>query len=143
MPPQQHHLQQRGQSSVHQHKDFYLNNPLPTPEFIRFQADLIPKDIWEQYNLDGFNDNGWIYTRVDKGMYGLPQADRVALDHLLPILQAAGYKEAGRIPGLFRHTHNDIVFTLVVDDFLIQHTTEEALTHLIHTLDYRLIIPLP
>ena len=23
-------------------KDFYLNNPLPEPEYIHFQADLIP-----------------------------------------------------------------------------------------------------
>ena len=47
-------------------KDFYLNNPLL--KFIRFQADVIPSDIWEQYDLDRINDNGWIYARVDKGM---------------------------------------------------------------------------
>ena len=55
-------------------KDFYFNIPLLTPEFIRFQAGVIPGDMWEQYDLDRINDNGWIYARVDKGMYGLPQA---------------------------------------------------------------------
>ena len=30
-------------------KDFYLNNPLPSPEFVQFRADTIPEDIWEQY----------------------------------------------------------------------------------------------
>ena len=67
-------------------KDFYLNNPLSSPEYIRFQADLIPRDIWNQYNLEQYCYNGWLYARVDKGMYGLPQADRVTNDHLVPRL---------------------------------------------------------
>ena len=67
-------------------------------------------------------------------MYGLPQAGRVSNDHLLPRLLAAGYTETGRTPGLFRHKSNDIVFALVVDDFLVHHTTDESLDHLIRTL---------
>ena len=67
-------------------------------------------------------------------MYSLPQAGRVAYNRLVPILTNAGYREAGRTPGLFRHDQNDIAFTLVVDDFFIQLTLEAALTHLIDTL---------
>ena len=115
-------------------KDFYLNNPLPKAEYIRFQADLVPHDIWEQYDLQRFCDNGALYARVDKGMYGLPQAGRVANDHLLPRLQEAGYTATGQTPGLFSQKDNDIVFALVVDDFLIHHTSDQALTHLIDTL---------
>ena len=55
-------------------KDFYLNNPLPTPKYIWFQAILIPWDIWDQYNLDKYCEDGWLYAQVDKGIYGLPQA---------------------------------------------------------------------
>ena len=51
-------------------RDFYLNNPLPSPEFVRFHADTIPKEIWDQYDLDAYVDNEWLYARVDKGMYG-------------------------------------------------------------------------
>ena len=85
-------------------RDFYLNNPLPTAEYIKFPTELVPKDIWEQYNLDKFSDKGWLYARVDKGMYGLPQAGRVAYNHLLPFLQAAGYRETGQTLGLFDMT---------------------------------------
>ena len=35
-------------------KDFNLNKPLPSPEFVRFQADTIPDEIWEQYGLDNY-----------------------------------------------------------------------------------------
>ena len=38
-------------------------------------------------------------ARVDKGMYGLPQAGKVASDHLIPRLKEAGYEETGRTQG--------------------------------------------
>jgi hypothetical protein len=65
-------------------KDFYLNNLLPSPEFVHFHADTIPKEIWDQYGLDDYVEDGWVYGQVNKGMYGLPQAGKVANDHLIP-----------------------------------------------------------
>jgi Reverse transcriptase (RNA-dependent DNA polymerase) len=116
-------------------KDFYLNNPLPEAEYVRFHASVLPQEIWEQYNIaDYVDDKGYVLARVDKGMYGLPQAGKVASDHLLPRLHAAGYKPTGRIPGLYKHDTNSIYFTLIVDDFLILHAQEGALDHLKSTL---------
>jgi hypothetical protein len=77
-------------------KDFYLGNQLPNAEYIRFKAELIPPEIWAQYNLDEYLEpDGYIYARVDKGMYGLPQAGKVASDYLIPRLQTTGYEETG------------------------------------------------
>ena len=112
----------------------YLNDPLPSPEFVRFRADTILVEIWEQYGLDDYKVNGWIYARGNKGMYGLPQAGKVASNHLLPCLKVAGYEEAGQTAGLFRHKHNGTIFVLVVDDFLVHHLSAQALQHLINTL---------
>jgi Reverse transcriptase (RNA-dependent DNA polymerase) len=83
----------------------------------------------EYLEPDGYN-----YARVDKGMYGLPQAGKVASDYLIPRLKAAGYEETGRVPGLFKHTSNSIIFALVVDDFLIQYSKLEDLEYLFSTL---------
>jgi Reverse transcriptase (RNA-dependent DNA polymerase) len=116
-------------------KDFYLNNPLPEAEYVRFQASLLPPEIWEQYDIASYvDDKGYVIARVDKGMYGLPQAGKVASDNLLPRLHDAGYKPTGRIPGLYKHDTNTIYFTLIVDDFLISHAQEGALEHLKATL---------
>jgi hypothetical protein len=49
-------------------------------------------------------------------------------------LKAAGYEETGRVPGLFKHKSNSIIFALVVDDFLIQYSKLEDLEHLQSTL---------
>jgi hypothetical protein len=67
------------------------------------------------------DEAGNLYAEVNKGMYGLPQAGKVASDFLLPRLAKAGYIEAGRTPsGLFKHKTNSIKFALVVDDFLVK-----------------------
>jgi hypothetical protein len=96
---------------------------------------MIPAAIWQQYNLDDYVDeNGFVYAEVNKGMYGLPQAGKVASDALLPRLKAAGYIETGRTPGLFKHTINSIKFALVVDDFLIKSRCPTDLAHLHTTL---------
>ena len=56
-------------------KHFYLNNILPDPEFMRIPLKIIPQEIIDTYNLKALVDNqGWIYMRIGKGMYGLKQA---------------------------------------------------------------------
>jgi Reverse transcriptase (RNA-dependent DNA polymerase) len=116
-------------------KDFYLNNVLPNYEYVFFLASLIPQDFLDQYrDKIIIDDNGHVYARVEKGMYGLPQAGKVASDALLPRLKQAGYVETGRIPGLFKHKTNSIIFALVVDDFLVQYSDTAHFAHLSVTL---------
>ena len=101
----------------------YLNNKLPEPEFIWFNRESIPTEFWEQYNLDKYvDDRGRVHAIVLKGMYGLPQAGRVASDHLLPRLSEDNFHPTGIVPGLFKHSTNSIIFTLIVDDFFVFHT---------------------
>ena len=53
-------------------KHFYLNNILPDPEFMRIPLKIIPQEIIDTYDLKAlFDDQGWIYMRIKKGMYGL------------------------------------------------------------------------
>ena len=101
---------------------------------------MIPQDIWEQYNIDKYGIDRWVYAQVDKGMYGLQQAGKVASDHLIPRLLEAGYKETGRMPGLFSHQNNNIIFALIVNNFLVQYFSDEALAHLINTLQHHYTI---
>ena len=121
-------------------KDFYLNNELPRKEYIRIAIKLIPEEIIELYNLRELEHNGFVYAEVSKGMYGLPQAGRVASDALIPRLQAAGYQPAKYTPGLFIHDENSIIFCLCVDDFGVQYTEKKDAEHLRDTLqkDYKI-----
>ena len=51
---------------------FYLNDILPDPEFMRIPLKIISQEIIDTYDLTALVDNqGLIYMRIEKGMYGL------------------------------------------------------------------------
>ena len=45
-------------------KDFYLNNDLPTKEYIHIPVNIIPKEMYKQYNLQQFKQDGYILAKV-------------------------------------------------------------------------------
>ena len=59
--------------------NFYLNSPLPRPEFVKIKINNIPEEIIKEYKLrDKVTPHGYVYIMATKGMYGLPQAGLIA-----------------------------------------------------------------
>ena len=115
-------------------KDFYLNNDMERYEYMRIPLNLIPQAIIDQYNLLSIAHNGHVLVEIRKGMYGLPQAGRIANDALVLHLAKDGYHQSKMIPGLFHHESRPVSFCLVVDDFGIKYVGKENAEHLINTL---------
>ena len=44
---------------------------------------IMPKEITDKYNLNDIASDGWVYVRIEHGMYGLPVAGRIANDLLV------------------------------------------------------------
>ena len=60
-------------------KDFYLNTPMEQLEFLIMKIDHFPQDVIDHYSLrDKVDEKGFLMVRVQKGMYGLPQAGTIA-----------------------------------------------------------------
>ena len=83
-------------------RNFYLNNDVPSPEYMRLSISVIPEEIVQQYNLLSLAHNGFVNILINKGMYGLPQAGKIAhnelaspplhrLDIVPPIPLVSGY----------------------------------------------------
>ena len=115
-------------------KDFYLGTEMPHPEYMLVQKNMLPEEIIQEYNLSELFHKGNILARINKGMYGLPQAGRIAYDKLVTHLQKGGYVHAGRTPGLFKHKTRDLYFCLVVDDFGVKYVHKADAHHLINHL---------
>ena len=62
--------------------NFYLGTPMPKPEYIRMPLNLIPDEIIQEYDLLSIASDGWVYIKIAKGIYGLPQAGKLANDLL-------------------------------------------------------------
>jgi hypothetical protein len=96
-------------------KDFYLCSNLPTYDYVCIPVHLLPPAIIALYKLEDKISNGFVYAEVRKGMYGLPQAGKLANDRLCKFLAPFGYVPCPITPGLWKHLHSDLMFTLVVD----------------------------
>ena len=114
-------------------KDYYLNTPLPRPEYIRIQRKLIPDTVIKRHLLEPYLTNTSILLEVNQGMYGLPQAGYLAQRRLISHLAKHEYHETST-PCLFRHSTNGTTFALVVDDFGVKYCTDAAAEHLISAL---------
>ena len=84
-------------------KDFYLSTNLEDPEYVAVPLSLFPPDIVKDYNLMAKVKNNTVYGKVTKGMYGLPQAGKLAHDDLIKHLATGGYFPAKHTPGLFQN----------------------------------------
>ena len=84
-------------------KDFYLNTPMEEYEYMRIPVSIIPDDIIKQYNLRPLIHNRVVYVEIQKGMYGLPQAGKIANNQLIKLLKPHGFEECPITPGLWRH----------------------------------------
>ena len=113
----------------------YLNNPLPSPEYMKIHISMIPQEIIDQYNLEILKDDkGWCYMRIEKGVYGLKKAGIIANNELQKHLKPYGYAPVRHTPWLWECKGRDTMFTLVVDAFLVKITPEECAKHLINVL---------
>ena len=115
--------------------DYYLGTPLPRPEYLRIPIKFIPDWVIAKYSFEPFIATGSILFEVNKGMYGLPQAGKLAQERLCAHLLPFGYAQDPNVPCLFKHESNGMQFTLVVDDFGIKYFSRESAEHLIACLE--------
>lgn len=118
--------------------DFYLGSPLGRKEYMFVRRDQIPDDIWKTYDLDKYchsrrNIEGVVFE-INKGIYGLPQAGRVAQLRLNKHLAKHGYVQTEDTPCLYKHESRGTYFTLIVDDFLAATTCDDDRNHFLETL---------
>ena len=102
---------------------------------MRLKLSDIPEEIIVQYKLrDIATPEGYVYSEITKGMYGLPQAGIIAQVLLEDRLGKHGYSQSNIIPGLWTHKTRPILFSLVVDDFAVKYTRKEDAEHLLNAL---------
>ena len=114
--------------------NFYLGTPLKRPEFMRMPMSIMPQEIIDKHGLLDIATDGWVYIRIIRGMYGLPQAGIIANDLLQARLKEAGYHQCQFTPGLYKHVWRPVTFTLVVNDFGVKFVGDQHANYLCKTL---------
>jgi hypothetical protein len=112
-------------------------------KYMRLKLTYIPEEIIVEYKLREIaTPDGYVYCKIQKGMYGLPQAGIIAQKLLQERLAKVEYHQSKIVPGFWMHKTRDTCFTLVVDDFAIKYTKKEDAQHLIEAIqkDYRITV---
>ena len=116
-------------------KDYFLQSILEDPEYIRIHYKYFLPDVKHKYNIATLvHIDGFVYCKLQKGMYGLKQAARLARDQLIKNLAPFGYKPDPTSPNIWVHTSRPTKFCLCVDDFGVKYYSEEDIQHLTHAL---------
>jgi hypothetical protein len=116
-------------------KDFYLNTSMARYKYMRLCIADMPDDIIKHYNLrDKATPNGYIYCKIQMGMYGLSQASIITQQLPKEHLQKHGYRQSQTTRGQWKHDTCPISFSLVVDNFGIKYVGKENAQHLLDTV---------
>ena len=87
---------------------------------MRIPLNIIPQEIIDVHNLAKLVENqGWIYMRIEKVIYGLKQAGMMANQELVKHMAPFGYHPVQHTPGMWVHENRNTLFSLVVDDFCV------------------------
>jgi hypothetical protein len=111
-------------------KNYYMGTPLPRYEYMRMLLLRFREEIVNKYNLHTLAVDGWIYTEIRKGMYGLKQAGLLENQLLQKRLVPFGYYTSQHKPGMWLHTTRPISFSLIVDDFAVKYVGKQHADHL-------------
>ena len=73
-------------------KDFFLMSDMKDPEFMKIHINNFPPDIIGRYRLlEKASEDGYVFVKIKKGMYGLKQAAILAYEQLVEHLKPHGY----------------------------------------------------
>jgi hypothetical protein len=129
-------LMQRAKFANADLTNIYLMTPLKRPKYAKMRLSDISEDVIKEYNLHWYaTPDGWVYIKVIRGMYGLPQAGSLGHDLLEQLLNKEGYFQSQIVPGFWKHKTKPIQFVLVVDNFGIKYLKREDLDHIIQSLE--------
>ena len=96
----------------------------------------MPEDVIAHYKLNKIaTPEGYIYCKIQQGMYGLPHHAGIIAQQLLEErLEMDGYHQSKTTPSLWTHDTCPISFSLIVDDFGVKYVGEENAQHLLDTV---------
>ena len=102
---------------------------------MRLKLSDLPEEFVKQYGLEyKVTTDGYVYVKIRRGMYGLPQSGLLAQQLLEKRLNKEGYQQSTLTPGFWTHKWRPILFTLCVDNFGVKYVGQKHADHLVAVL---------
>ena len=99
---------------------------------MRVPLNKFPKDIQEYYNFQDIATNdGYIFIKIKKAMYGLKQAAVLAYQLIKNTLEPHGYYPVIGTTGMWKHKTRNISYCLCVNNFGVKYFDNADVNHLL------------
>ena len=96
-------------------------------EYIRIHSKYFPPNIRALYHIDGLiSEDGYVYIKIIKGVYGLKQATIIAYNQLISHMKPNGYYSAPFMTGIWAHKTRRSKCCLCVGDFRVKYLTKSS-----------------
>jgi hypothetical protein len=115
-------------------KKNYLTTALEYFEYMKIPLSLFLAWTIEQCNLNNMALDGYVYIKMRRAVWGLPQAGILTNKRLRRKLAQFGNYEKVNTPGLWRHELQPLTFTLMVDNFGVKFANKEDVDHIISSI---------
>ena len=69
----------------------YLQTTMTDYEYMQIPRHLVPQELIDEYGLERKIQKGFLYCEIQKGVYGLPQAGKLANTLLKQCIDTYGY----------------------------------------------------
>jgi hypothetical protein len=109
----------------------YLSAPFDRCKYMQIAFTRFPPWIVEQYDLTNKVDNGHIFVKMQRAVWGLLKAGILANKLLRKHLAPHRYFKCNHMPGMWKYATGPILFTLIVDHFGVKYSCQEDIEHLI------------
>ena len=110
-------------------KYFFLEIPMSRSKYTRIYSKYFPPDIRALYQIDRpIVEDRYVYIKITKGVYGLKQATIIAYNQLISHMEPHGYYPVPFTTGLWAHKTRRTMFSLCVDDFGVNISTNTMQT---------------
>ena len=84
-------------------KDHFLASAMLNVEYMRLTEKYLPSDIIPRYQLQNKLHKGYVYCKINKGMYGLKQAGLLWHEMYVAFILALGFVQCAADPCIFFH----------------------------------------
>ena len=58
--------------------NFYLGTTMACAQYMRLPIKIIPQEVIDKYHLNDIVEDGWVYVKIVRGMYGFTEAGKIA-----------------------------------------------------------------
>ena len=116
-------------------KDCFLETPMSRADYMRIHSKYLPPNIRALYHIDELiGEDGYVYIKIIKVIYGLKQAAIIAYNQLISHMEPHGYYPVPFTTVIWAPKTSRTKFCLCVDNCVVKYFNKYDAYHILESV---------